>query len=50
MQEETVKTAHDIKAIQEKTRHVSIEVLVRHYIHDEESAAPYFQKMLEGMA
>jgi integrase/recombinase XerD len=39
-----------IKAIQEKTRHASIEVLVKHYIHDEEPAAPYFARMLEGVA
>ena len=35
-----------IKAIQEKTRHANIDVLVKHYIHDEESIGPYFDKIL----
>ena len=40
------KTGMGIKAIQEKTRHSNIEVLTRHYIDDDEPAAPYFAKML----
>ncbi len=40
------KAGMQIKAIQEKTRHQSINVLVKHYIHDEEPAAPYLAKML----
>jgi len=40
------KSGMGIKAIQEKTRHASVEVLVKHYIHDEESASPYFERML----
>jgi integrase/recombinase XerD len=40
------KSGMGIKAIQEKTRHTNIDVLVRHYIHDEELASPYFEKML----
>lgn len=40
------KSGMGIKAIQEKTRHANIEVLVKHYIHDEEPASPYFAKML----
>ncbi len=35
-----------LKAIQEKTRHANIDVLVKHYIHDEEPAAPYFERLL----
>jgi len=35
-----------LKAIMEKTRHSNIEVLVKHYISDEEPAAPYFDKVL----
>ena len=35
-----------VKAIMEKTRHSNIEVLAKHYISDEESAAPYFDKVL----
>ena len=40
------KSGMKIKAIQEKTRHTTIDVLVKHYIHDEEPASPYFAKML----
>ena len=40
------KSGMGLKAIQGKTRHASIEVLVRHYIHDEEPATPYFERML----
>ena len=40
------KSGMGIKAIQEKTRHASIEVLVRHYIFDNEPATPYLDKML----
>ena len=35
-----------VKAIQEKTRHANIEVLVKHYIHDEEAASPYLKRIL----
>jgi hypothetical protein len=37
-----------IKAIQEKTRHANIEVPVKHYLHDDEPAGPYFAKMLDS--
>ena len=40
------KQGMKLKAIQEKTRHASIDVLVKHYIHDEEPAAPYFERLL----
>ncbi len=40
------KSGMGIKAIMEKTRHANIEVLVKHYIHDEEPASPYFERML----
>ena len=40
------KSGMGIKAIQEKTRHANIEVLVKHYIHDEEPASPYFARIL----
>ena len=40
------KSGMGIKAIQEKTRHANIEVLVKHYIYDEEPAGPYFERML----
>ena len=35
-----------LKAIMEKTRHSNIEVLAKHYIDDQEPAAPYFDKVL----
>ncbi|MBA7493528.1 Tyrosine recombinase XerC [subsurface metagenome] len=34
-----------IKAIQEKTRHKSIDVLINHYIDDSEPASPYLAEM-----
>jgi integrase len=34
-----------LKAIQAKTRHRSMDTLLEHYIHDEEPAAPYLQKL-----
>lgn len=40
------KAGMKIKAIQEKTRHASIDVLVKHYIHDDEPAAPYLAQIL----
>jgi integrase len=40
------KSGMGIKATQEKTRHASVEVLVKHYIHDVEAANPYFNKMI----
>ena len=39
------KSGMKLKAIQEKTRHSSIEVLTKHYISDEEPASPYFEKI-----
>lgn len=42
------KSGMGIRAIMGKTRHANIEVLVRHYIHDEEPASPYFKKILTG--
>lgn len=41
------KSGMGLKAIQAKTRHSSLEVLMRHYIHDEEPAAPYLAKALQ---
>ena len=41
------KSGMKIKAIQEKTRHASIDTLVKHYIHDEENTSPYFDKILQ---
>ena len=35
-----------IKAIQEKTRHASVETLMKHYVSDEEPATPYLQEAL----
>jgi integrase/recombinase XerD len=40
------KSGMGIRAIQEKTRHASIETLVKHYIHDEEPASKYLDLML----
>jgi integrase len=40
------KCGMKLKAIQGKTRHTDIEVLAKHYIHDEEPAKPYLEKML----
>ncbi len=40
------KQGMKLKAIAEKTRHASIEVLVKHYIHDEEPASLYFERLL----
>jgi integrase len=39
------KMGMKIKAIQEKTRHVSIETLVKHYVYDDEPASPYLEKI-----
>ena len=44
------KSGMQIKAIQGKTRHTSIEILLKHYIHDEEPATPYFDKIFQGVA
>jgi integrase len=44
------KSGMQIKAIQGKTRHASIETLVKHYIHDEEPATPYFNKIFQGVS
>lgn len=43
------KSGMGLKAIQEKTRHASIEVLTRHYISDEEKAGGYFDKILQAV-
>ena len=43
------KSGMGLRAIQQKTRHASIETLMRHYIHDEESITPYFDKILGGV-
>lgn len=39
------KAGMGLKVIQVKTRHASIETLVKHYIDDNEAAAPYFDKV-----
>ena len=43
------KSGMGIRAIQQKTRHESVEVLMRHYIYDRDPASPYFEKMLKEM-
>ena len=40
------KSGMGLKAIQSKTRHASIETLTKHYIHDEDPASPYLEKVL----
>ena len=40
------KSGMKIKAIQTKTRHISVEVLMKHYIRDDESSIPYIEEML----
>jgi integrase len=40
------KSGMGLKAIQAKTRHASLEVLTKHYIHDEEPASPHLAKAL----
>jgi integrase len=40
------KSGMQIKAIQAKTRHENIDVLMNHYIDDREAASPYFAKIL----
>jgi integrase/recombinase XerD len=44
------KSGMHLKAIQEKTRHASIEVLAKHYIDDSEPASPHFDKLFGGAA
>ncbi len=39
-----------VKALQKKSRHRSLDVLINHYIDDSEPAAPYLAKILEGAA
>ena len=39
-----------LKALQKKSRHRSLDVLIAHYIDDSEAAAPYLAKILEGVA
>jgi integrase/recombinase XerD len=41
------KSGMGLKAIQEKTRHASLEVLTRHYIDDSEPASGYLTKILQ---
>ncbi len=40
------KAGMKLVAIQGKTRHANVEVLVKHYIHDDEPASPYFAAVL----
>lgn len=40
------KSGMKIKAIQEKTRHASIETLVKHYVYDDDPASPFLQAAL----
>ena len=35
-----------LRVIEQKIRYVSNDTLMIHYIHDEESIAPYFKKVL----
>jgi integrase len=37
-----------IRAIPEKTRHSNIETLMKHYVHDDDQASPYLEKILKG--
>ncbi len=39
------KSGMKLKAVQEKTRHASIETLTKHYIDDSEAASPFFDKV-----
>jgi len=39
-----------LKALQKKSRHRSLDVLIAHYIDDSEPATPYLAKILEGAA
>jgi integrase len=41
------KSGMGLKAIQEKTRHASLEVLTRHYIDDNEAASPHLARILQ---
>jgi hypothetical protein len=41
-----LKPGMGLRAIQRSTRHASIETLVNHYIRNEESVSPYFDKFL----
>jgi integrase len=38
-----------IRAIQEKTRHSNIETLMKHYVHDDDLASPYLEKIIIGV-
>ena len=40
------KSGMGIKAIQNKTRHQSLDTLTTHYISDEDAASPFIEKML----
>ena len=44
------KSGMGLKAIQEKTRHANIEVLMKHYVDDSEPAGPHFDKILQRVA
>jgi len=37
-----------VRAIQEKTRHSNIETLMKHYVHDDDQASPYLEKIIKG--
>jgi hypothetical protein len=39
-----------ILTIQEKTRHTNVETLMKHYVHDDDQASPYLEKILKGAA
>ena len=38
------------RAIQEKTRHSNIETLMKNYVHDDDQATPYLEKIIKGAA
>jgi integrase len=41
------KSGMGIKAIQHMTRHASVEILMKHYVYDDEQATLYLDKLLE---
>lgn len=44
------KSGMRIKALAEKTRHSSIDTLIKHYVDDSEPAGPYFAKVFKATA
>ena len=44
------KSGMKVKAIQNKSRHASVDTLMRHYIKDDDAAAPYLRAALAGVA